>query len=65
MTKREAKIIALRISTAVLHTASTWGEDFGDDKNKIDAEIAKIANSLMNRAIRLGGDFNEYTGREK
>jgi hypothetical protein len=58
MSKRDDKIHALRIATAAIlyQIASldlTEGETF---------ELFKIAERLEERAVKMGGPFNPYTG---
>ncbi len=65
MTQKEAKIEALRSSVAWLN--SGLSVDYEDrytpeEEEKITKEKRKIIESLKNRAERVGGDFNEYTG---
>ena len=65
MTQREAKIEALRIATAQLNNPPMYFEEDGvslEDQEKICKELDKIAESLRLRAVKLGGEFNRYTG---
>lgn len=66
MTKKEARIEALRICSADLNTISgqlDFENEFSNgDEEKVRAAITEIANSLSDKAKRLGGDFNIYTG---
>ena len=64
MTQKEAKIEALRCSVAWLNTMQTDydGVYSQKDLDKIDLEKYKIVEALKNRAIKVGGEFNEYTG---
>lgn len=68
MTKREAKIEALRICSSVIQNSAIGLDYEGElspiDETKIDSEIKKISDSLYNQAARLGGDFNQHTGFE-
>lgn len=64
MTQKEAKIEALRCSVAWLNSMQTDYEGMYSQKDldKIEAEKYKIVESLKIRAVKVGGDFNEYTG---
>lgn len=64
MTQREAKIEALRCSVGWLNAMQTDYEDqyTPEEIEKIYKEKKKIIESLRKRAVRVGGDFNQYTG---
>ena len=65
MTKREAKIEALRIATAMLNNPPIFYEEdelSEEYQRKIYEEISNIKDSIKKRAEKLGGDFNEFTG---
>ena len=66
MTKREAKIEALRIAAAMLiHLPDSDDDDRCksiDDKIKIGNELKKLSDAMYKRATKLGGEFNQYTG---
>lgn len=65
MTRREAKIEALRLATALLNNPPTdWeGTDYSyDDVDKILDELNIIAGVMEKRAEKLGGEFNKFTG---
>ncbi len=65
MTKREAKIEALRIVTAMLVYPPDFDEDDRFTENELDkivSELKILSNSIYKRSLKLGGDFNQYTG---
>lgn len=65
MTKREAKIEALRIATAMLNNPPLWYEEDGiseEDQRKIYKELSNVKDSIKKRAEKLGGEFNQYLG---
>ena len=63
MTKKEAKIEAMRIATAILIYPPDFEDNFSiSDIRKIEKELKKISDSLYKRAVKLGGEFNQYTG---
>lgn len=65
MKQREAKIEALRIATAQLNNPPMFSKGDGvceDDQEKIGKELDKIAEALRARAVKLGGEFNRFTG---
>ena len=63
MTKREAKIEALRICTALINAGVTFDDNESEEYiRKVTAEMEQIAESLRIRAVKMGGDFNNYTG---
>ena len=64
MTKREARIEALRLAVALLNNCRPFYNEavIPEDETKIFKELDVITDSLYNRAAKLGGDFNEFTG---
>jgi len=64
MTKREAKIEALRTCTALINAGVYWDNKTEEEVEKIDEAMREIAESLRKRAVKLGGEFNQYTGNE-
>ena len=65
MTKKEAKIEALRIAVAHLNNPPQFNKEDGvslEDEEKILKELKIITEALRKKSVRLGGDFNQYTG---
>ncbi len=63
MKQKEAKIEALRICTALIYAGVNFdNEESWEYIEKVEKEMDKIAESLRDRAVRLGGEFNQYTG---
>lgn len=65
MTKREARIQAMRIATGLL---TNYEGGFTDtlpevDQEKIEKEVSLLAKQLERRAEKMGGPFNRYTGQ--
>jgi hypothetical protein len=65
MTKRAAKIEALRICTGMINAGVDLGDEYWEkDAQKIYDAMADIAKGLEERATKLGGTFNPLTGYE-
>lgn len=65
MTKREAKIEALRICTGMINAGIELGGEYSEkDQQKIYNAMEDIAKGLEERAVKLGGIFNPLTGYE-
>lgn len=59
MTKKEAKIIAYRIAVGLLN----GGVDEANEK--VNQALFEIAAELEVRATKMGGEFNQFTGKAK
>lgn len=64
MTKKQAKIEALRIATALINAGVDFsGSGLKDEEiEAVMAALESVANLLYKKAVALGGDFNPYTG---
>lgn len=64
MKNKTAKVMALRTATGLLYNGLSldWEEVDIEDVEKINNELKKIAESMYNRAAKLGGEFNRYSG---
>lgn len=65
MTKKEAKIIAYRKLTALINDAvqTDIALEYGENEDKILAELKQIEKSLYKKALKLGGDYNQFSGK--
>jgi hypothetical protein len=61
---RTAKVQALRTATASLYASLSidWEDADMDDVEKINKHLKRLAESMYKRAVKMGGDFNPYTG---
>ena len=61
-----AKVMALRTAVAELNTAKSidWDGICNDSESidMINEEIEKIKETLRKRAVKLGGEFNQFNG---
>ena len=63
MTKKEAKIEALRIASAMLIYPPDFEEDdrySSKEEAKVIAELKTLSDTMYKRAVKLGGEFNQY-----
>jgi hypothetical protein len=62
--KKTAKVMALRTATGVLFNALSldWEDVDMNDVEAINKELEQIAEAMYKRAVKLGGDFNKYSG---
>jgi hypothetical protein len=66
MTKKEALVEALRICTGMINAGIDLEDEFSEtDTDKIHKAMSGIAASLERRAVKLGGEFNPFTGMEQ
>lgn len=56
--------MALRTATGVLFNALSldWEDINVEDAEAINKELENIAEAMYKRAVKLGGDFNKYSG---
>lgn len=65
MTKKEARIEALRICTGMIKAGIYLDDGYSEiDAKKIYSAMDDVANRLYRAAYKLGGDFNPLTGYE-
>lgn len=63
MTKKEAQLEAQRLCVAILYNANLDFEDYDEkDEVKISNFIRVEAEKIRKKAVKIGGDFNRFTG---
>jgi len=67
MNNRQAKVLALRLITGVVSNIDgcniEGGPDLSDeDEEKVLIEVKKIGEVFYKKAVKMGGDFNQFTG---
>lgn len=63
MNKKEAKLVALRTATALINAGVYFHDEYSEAENaKIVHEMESISFLLYKKAVKIGGDFNQFTG---